>query len=78
MFAVDHEGGHIMEQLTAKEVTYITECMEMAKNEQTKFSEAASKMQNPQMANTLSNLAQMHQSHFEMLKKYVANCGCTH
>jgi len=59
------------QQLTAKEVTYITECMEMAKNEQTKFNQAASKVQNAQMANTLKNIAQMHQSHFELLKQHV-------
>ncbi len=67
-----------MEQLTSKEVGYLSESMEFEKNEQEKFDRLAGGVQNAQLANTLRNLAQMHKNHFEQLKKYIPGATATH
>ncbi len=66
------------QQLSSKEVSYITDCMEMAQKEQTKFNQSASKVQNQQLSNTLKNIAQMHQSHLELLKQHIPGSTTTH
>jgi len=58
-------------QLTQKELMYLSDCLEMEQNQVTKFSDAAAQASNPQLRSTLQGLAQMHQGHFNLLKKHI-------
>lgn len=62
-----------MQNLTSKEVTYLSECLAMEYKEVQKFRQAASEAQNPQCKAVFENVAQMHQSHFDILKQHLGS-----
>ena len=65
------EGGYKMAQLTQKELMYISDCMEKEQNEMKKFSDYANQVTDPSLSSTLQGIAQMHQSHFGILKSHL-------
>ena len=60
-----------MAQLTQKELMYINDCMEKEQNEMKKLTDYANQVTDPVLSSTLKNIAQMHQSHFGILKSYI-------
>ena len=62
-----------MQNLTSKELTYLTDCLAIEQKEVQKFMQAANNVQNPQCKTVLQNIAQMHQSHFDILKQHLTS-----
>jgi len=53
--------------MTPKELLYLEDSLGMERQLQTKCSDYSGKVQNPQLKNMLSGLAQEHQTHFNSL-----------
>ncbi|MDR2558500.1 MAG: hypothetical protein LBC86_03005 [Oscillospiraceae bacterium] len=53
--------------MTPKELLYLEDSLGMERQLQTKCTDYASKVQNPQLKNMLSGLAQQHQTQFNNL-----------
>ncbi|MCL2694452.1 MAG: hypothetical protein FWE60_05050 [Oscillospiraceae bacterium] len=53
--------------MTPKELLYLEDSLGMERQLQTKCHDYSSKVQNPQLKNMLSGLAQEHQTHFNNL-----------
>jgi len=53
--------------MTPKELLYLEDSLGMERQLQTKCSDYSAKVQNPQLKNMLSGLAQEHQTHFDNL-----------
>ncbi len=60
-----------MSQLTQKELSYLSDFLQMEQEEVKKFSEAAGQLQNEQARAVLNGIAAMHQGHFETLKRHL-------
>ncbi len=60
-----------MQTLTSKELTYLSECLATEFKEVQKFTQAANEAKNPQCKTVFQNIAQMHQSHFDILKQHL-------
>ena len=55
------------DKMTPKELLYLEDSLGMERQLQTKCMDYASKVQNPQLKNMLSGLAEQHQTHFNEL-----------
>lgn len=58
-------------QISAKELTYLEEMMNMEAQEVQKFKQAANEATDPQAKNLLSNIANQHQGHFQTFRNYL-------
>ena len=53
--------------MTPKELLYLEDSLGMERQLQTKCTDYSNKVQNPQLKNMLSGLAQQHSTHFDSL-----------
>jgi len=60
------------QQLSNKDVMYITDHLNIEQMQVNKFSQAANETQDPQCKRMFQDIANMHQRHFDTLKKHLS------
>ena len=59
------------QQLSQKDLIYLTDLMSIEKDQVQKFQEAANQVTDPQCKSMYQDIASMHQRHFDTLNQHV-------
>ncbi|MGI6678402.1 MAG: hypothetical protein ACOX2Q_04850 [Dehalobacterium sp.] len=59
------------QQLSQKDLMYLTDLMSIEKEQVQKFQDAANQVTDPQSKNMYQDIANMHQRHFDTLNQHV-------
>ena len=62
-------------QMTAKELMYLEDVLDMEASEIQKYRQAAQNAIDPQTKSLLNSVAQQHQNHFNMFQRHLQNAG---